>query len=229
MEASREAQAVRHVMSVGTDFRQVPAVREIDESVADFLRQVGLPEVKNEADVTKAEEIRKEVKVKIDHIEKTLGPYREAAYKSHKGWTALIRASREKLEHLNTVLVARVRAWKLEEERQREAERKALEDKRLEEAAALEERGQDTAAKLAVQTAEVESERLVRPNVKLDKRIYGEKWEGQLTSKVELCKAIGKGEASPDLVDVNQAELNRVARAVKEKLDIPGIKAVRVR
>lgn len=50
-------------------------------------------------------------------------------------------------------------------------------------------------------------------------------WSGEVTDKMALIKAVAAGTAPATLLDVNSKVLNQMARAMKEHLQYPGIKA----
>lgn len=51
-------------------------------------------------------------------------------------------------------------------------------------------------------------------------------WSGEVTNKMELIKAVAEGKAPATLLDVNMPALNQMARALKEEMNYPGVKAV---
>jgi hypothetical protein len=55
--------------------------------------------------------------------------------------------------------------------------------------------------------------------------LFQERWEAEVTSLEELVKAVATGRASVGLLQANMTALNQVARALKSKLDIPGVMA----
>jgi hypothetical protein len=55
---------------------------------------------------------------------------------------------------------------------------------------------------------------------------YREQWACEVVDLRELCKAIGNGIVSPELVKPNMTELNSLARGMKKHLNIPGLQAV---
>jgi hypothetical protein len=53
-----------------------------------------------------------------------------------------------------------------------------------------------------------------------------ENWSALVTDKMALIKAVAAGEAPAELIDINTATLNRLAKALKNGLNYPGVKAV---
>ena len=51
-------------------------------------------------------------------------------------------------------------------------------------------------------------------------------WSAEVTDAMALIRAVAEGKAPPHLVTPNMAELNKLARAMKEHLAIPGVRAV---
>lgn len=52
------------------------------------------------------------------------------------------------------------------------------------------------------------------------------RWKGEVTSLLELVRAVANGDAPIDLLQINQPELNRLAKALRGAMIIPGIRAV---
>lgn len=52
-------------------------------------------------------------------------------------------------------------------------------------------------------------------------------WECEVVSKKELCRAIAEGKAAENLVEVNMAAVNQIARATHEQMNVPGLRAVK--
>lgn len=51
-------------------------------------------------------------------------------------------------------------------------------------------------------------------------------WSGEVVDKMALIKAVAAGKAPATLLAVNQTALNQMARALKDELSYPGVKAV---
>lgn len=51
-------------------------------------------------------------------------------------------------------------------------------------------------------------------------------WKGEITDKMALIKAVAEGKAPATLVDINESVLNQMARAMKDTMNYPGVKAV---
>lgn len=54
-------------------------------------------------------------------------------------------------------------------------------------------------------------------------------WKGEVTDIAALIQAVAAGKAPGNLLLVNTQELNALARALKSELNIPGVKAVKVK
>jgi hypothetical protein len=53
---------------------------------------------------------------------------------------------------------------------------------------------------------------------------YRENWKAQVSDKMALIKAVANGQASPELLDVNMSVADRLAKALKNTANIPGLR-----
>jgi hypothetical protein len=134
-------------------------------------------------------------------------------------------------------LTKKLTDYKLEQQRiareKEEQERKEREAKALEEAARLEEQGKSDAAEELVEAAEKASETTQKEVSKSTVRSdFGavttmkDNWSASLVDIRILCHAVAKGEVSPDLITANMPALNKLAKAQKDDMNIPGVEAV---
>lgn len=63
------------------------------------------------------------------------------------------------------------------------------------------------------------------PETKVSGISTRDNWKGRVTNKMELIKAVAEGRASEALLLVDEAELNRRAKALKNELNVPGCEA----
>jgi hypothetical protein len=244
------------------ELKNLAVVREIDHEVELFLQKVGITEVKTIDDVTKAETIRKEIKLHLKAIDEKLDPLRAAAYTAYQGWVNLMKVQKGKLEALDAALIRNVKRWKAEEDRKAEeirareqaridkenrereakvkAETERLEREQLERAAELEAAGNKKEAEVflnmsahAKEQAEQEVAPVAAPSIvempkaKLDGRTFGDKWHAEVVDMYLLCRAVGDRKVAVGLVEPNWSELNRLAKLLKDELDVPGVKAIK--
>ena len=77
---------------------------------------------------------------------------------------------------------------------------------------------QDEAAIITAPTVHV-------PETKVSGISTRDNWKGRVTNKMELIKAVAEGRASEALLLVDESELNRRAKALKNELNVPGCEA----
>ncbi len=149
-------------------------------------------------------------------------------------------------EHISRQLIAykeeQDRKRREEEEQKRQeaikaemARRKAEEEARLAAAAELEAAGATEEAKALVEEAVQESEKPVEvyipptetKKVEIGGGSFRETWRAEVTDIKKLCLAIAQGKASVNLVEANMPALNRLAVALHDQMNIPGVRAVR--
>lgn len=168
-------------------------------------------------------------------IESITEEFRKPAYDYYKKVLAtkksLVEPGEEAKKYLRAQMTSYVqeqeRIRREEEERLRIEAQKEAEAKAEAELEAALEKGDEVAAELAIEKAsapqEVETEDLT-PQV--EGVSYRSTWKASLTSIRDLCKAVANGEAPERLVQLNTSEANGMARALKDEMKVPGLKAV---
>ncbi len=173
-----------------------------------------------------------------------------AAQKSVKQIMSAYDAEQERIRKAEEERLAAI-ARKEEEERRRkeqerlEAERKAEEDRLLAEAQAAQDRGDKETAEIltnaAVETSEaikeqaaaIAQEPIYVAPVVVPKAVpkmaggpvYREVWAAEVTDIKALCLAVATGKQSTEYVTANMPVLNKMAVALKNTMNIPGVKA----
>lgn len=169
----------------------------------------------------------------VDHH----APVKAAAWNAHKAAVAAEKKLLEPLNQAKAIIKVRLVAWTQEQERIRlEAQRKAEEearrleeDERLRLAAEAEDAGapEETVSEILESPAVVVPVPVVQPTFQ---RVAGvstqQRWKAQVVDIKALCRAVADGKASPELVQANMVALNNMARAMKNTLAIPGVRAV---
>jgi hypothetical protein len=181
----------------------------------------------------------------IKEVKETFDPICEAAHQAHK------KATEKRAKYLDPLTAAQksvkqlMSAYDLEQERIRQAEqrrleeeaRKAEEERRLQEAIEAEEEAKRNGA--TVEEAAQEAQAIIEepvyvPPVVLPKAtpklqggpVYREVWSAQVTDIKALCKAVAEGRASTECVMANMPVLNKMATALKNTMNVPGVTAV---
>lgn len=104
----------------------------------------------------------------------------------------------------------------------------ALERQRMEEAAKEAERSGDVATAMALQSASsmVVSQSLETQPAKVSGISTTTRWSAQVTDKLAYLKHVIDHPELIDTIDINSKSLNQMAVALKDKLNLPGVKAV---
>ena len=114
------------------------------------------------------------------------------------------------------------------EQRERDAERRRLEDEaRLAVAASLEAQGKPEAAQAAL-TAPVTMPVFTPPVQAVPKAegvSFRDQWKARVVDPVALIKAVANGEAPANLVIADQQALNKLAVALKGEMRVPGVES----
>jgi len=220
-------------------------------TAAGFLwKQIGemIKEVKDTFDPI-CDATNKAHKAATEKRAKYLDPL-NTVYKSVKALMSAYDAEQERIrkaEEERLAKIAREEEGKRRKEEQErlEAERKAEEERLLNEAQAAQDRGDNETAELltnaAVETSEAIKEQAaaivqepiyVAPVVvpkavpkMAGGPIYREVWAAEVIDIKALCLAVATGKISPENVLPNMVVLNRQAVALKNTLNIPGVKA----
>lgn len=156
------------------------------------------------------------------------------------------RIRREEQARLEAIARAEEEARRKAEAERIEAERKAEEERLMAAAQAAEAAGDkqtaDALAEAAIEVTEaakeevaaVVSEPVTVAPVVLPKAtpklqggpVYREVWSAECVDVVVLCRAVSEGKASRECVLPNMPALNKMATALKNTMNIPGIRAV---
>lgn len=174
-----------------------------------------------------------------------------AAQRSVKSLMSAYDAEQERIrkaeeDRLRKIEEERIAAERKAEQERLEAERKAEEERLLAEAIAADERGDKDTAEILTEAAAATSENIrqeaaalaqepiyVPPVVVVPKSIpkmaggpiYREVWSAEITDIKALCMAVATGKASPECVTANMPVLNKMAVALKNTLNVPGVRA----
>ncbi len=181
----------------------------------------------------RAAEIAKELKRFQVEIEASYRPIVDAAHKAHKAALDELKAKLQPFEAAEKAVKAGMLAWAkqererlAEEERKRqEAERKRREEEALAEAELLSTLGDAAGADAVMEAPIIVQAEVVAAPEKVAGVTVREVWSGECFDLLALARAVGEGKASPDLLMVNGPELNKMARAMKHALAIPGCRA----
>lgn len=112
---------------------------------------------------------------------------------------------------------------RLEEEARKRAEEEALAAAEAAQAEGADEKVVDAILDAPPQAAPV----VAAPRFERPKGFSApETWRAEVVNLMDLVRAVAAGQASVNLIQANQPALNQMARAQRDKLQVPGVKAV---
>lgn len=184
----------------------------------------------------------KEVKEFEKRVESWFKPLVEKAHAAWKGLTERRRETLAPAKAWEAECKSGLAEWDTEQERIRQEEqrrleaeaRKAEEERRMAEAAALEQEAlaEGDESKLA-EAEQLIAEPIETPVVSVPKTTpkvagiqYREQWSAQVVNQQQLVSYVAQNPQFTNLVQPNMPALNALARSLKGKLKIPGVKAV---
>ncbi len=224
---------------------QIIEINPVETKALSVIDQAKDVVVTDAATYTSAGILWKSIGEMIKEVKETFDPICEAAHQAHK------KATEKRAKYLDPLTAAQksvkqlMSAYDLEQERIRQAEqrrleeeaRKAEEERRLQEAIEAEEEAKRNGA--TVEEAAQEAQAIIEepvyvPPVVLPKAtpklqggpVYREVWSAQVTDIKALCKAVAEGRASTECVMANMPVLNKMATALKNTMNVPGVTAV---
>lgn len=177
----------------------------------------------------------REIKSKAKELDERRKKITKPLDEAKKQVMDLFRPALEFLTQAETIIKRKMIVYQSEQEKiRREAEAKAREaqrkeQERLEEQARkAEAKGKAEQAEALRQQADMTPAVVVAPEApKANGTSIRTDWEAEVMDKKALIKAIAAGTA-PDVLDVNMKTLNQMARALKDQLNIPGVRARQV-
>ena len=175
-------------------------------------------------------------------IDNTFDPIVKKAHEAHKEAVDQKKKVMEPVEQAQKIIDRKIGDFHAEEERKRKAEedrlrkeaekqaRKEEEERRLEEAARLEQEGNSEMAD-AILDAPIAPPVVVIPKVetqapKVEGLSVTKVYKAEVVSLAQLVQAVAQGRAPIGLLEVNQTALNGMARALKEAFSVPGCRVV---
>jgi len=167
-------------------------------------------------------------------VAETFDPHIKRAFDAHRSLVAEKKTHEAPLEEAERMLKKHMLAFQLAEEaKRREAEAKAQEEARKAQeklearAAKAAEKGQvEKAAALQATAAAVVSPIIPTTTPKLAGVSTRVTWRAEVTNLMELVKAVAAGSVPLNALQADTAFLNNQARAMKDTLAYPGVKAV---
>lgn len=209
---------------------------DVEKTGLEIKSELGGLRIVDQATYDKACDAMKRAKLYVKETEAFFAPMKA---KAHAAWKEVCNQETNVVSPVKSVIqtISReVVRWDDEQKRiRREAQRrleeearKRAEDERIAQAVALEQSGAHTEVVEAVLETPVVAVPVVAPSTfqKSNAAIVRETWTAEVTDLHALVKAAAKDKNLLGLLQVNQSALNGMARALKETMSIPGVKAV---
>ncbi len=209
---------------------------DVQQKALGYVEAVkSLPPIKTPEEYLAVGELWKQGKALLEEIKEGYDDLIQAAHKLHKDTIA--KRDRYYVPTEEGVKAAKQLMSVYDEEQERiqreekarlaEIARKAEEERRLQEALAAENAGEKEEAEEILQEP-VHIAPVIVP--KVVPKIKGgpsfrRVWAAEVRDIKALCRAIAEGKASPNLVTPNMAALNKLATALKETMNVPGVRA----
>lgn len=212
-------------------------VIEVEQKAIELQAQLGALSITDQATYDRAVDARVKAKEWLDEANDFFDSMQKPAYEAYKkileNRKKVCNPVEQNLAQINRALID----WDTEQERlrilaqrEREAEAfKAAEAQRVADAAHLANSGADVETVEAVLAAPVQiTESIaVAPTYEKSKAVqYRDNWSGEVTDLFTLVKAVAKDKSKLNLLQINQTALNQMAKALKETMSIPGVRAV---
>jgi hypothetical protein len=212
-------------------------INEIQTDVSAFLSMLGKLVVIDEQSLTYANDIQNKLRLKLKFIDEEVKDALDAAKKSYQAAKSSLDETKILIDKIKfpiqtrmNDLVEEIRRYNMNE---REKERLRIilekENEKLKIAQEAESKGDTQGRDIMLDKASEVAEKVVQTGPKLDQRIFGEKWEAIIVNPLEFYKAVGEGKVPLDFASPNMTKLNDRANKEKDKINIPGVQAVRVR
>ena len=167
----------------------------------------------------------------VDHHK----PIKDATHSAHKAAVAAEKSLLDPVTRAKTVVKSKISTWEREQqrliqEREREARERAQqisEQLALESAIELEKLGasEEQVAEVLNNPAPLPAP-VVQPTFQRASGVSTTtRWSAKVVDLKALCLAVAEGRASTELVLPNMPALNGMARAMKNTMNVPGVKA----
>jgi len=194
--------------------------------------------VKTQAESLCAQEYLIAIKSTAKAVHEKFDPPVKAAHTAWKAAKELYNFFTQPFDQAEVIIKSKIVAFETEAEKKRqeearkeEAKRNEAERKRKEElerqAKAAEEKGKTEKADALREKAATQTPipLFIPPIAEKAKGVCLSKiWKGEVIDLQALCKAIGAGQVSTNLITANQSAINAMAKGVKDMMPIPGIR-----
>lgn len=209
---------------------------DVEQRGLEIKSQVSGLEIVDQTTYDTACDMLKRAKSYVKETESFFKPMKQ---KAHDAWKEVCSQETSVIAPVKTVIgliQGKIIHWDAEQARiQREAQRileeqarQRAEEERLAQAVALEESGAGVEVVEAVLEQPIVAVPVAAPQTfqKSSAAIVRETWKAEITDLHALVKAAAKDKNLMAYLSVNQSALDAMARAAKDTLSIPGVKAV---
>lgn len=221
-----------------TALKLVAKEDEVNQEVMDINSQAKALKIIDSQSYITAGNLWRAIKELRKKVDDTFSPIISAAFQAHKTAVAKKKEVDIPLEEAERRVKSAMSNYEAEEELKRLAEQRRLEEivrkeeenRRLQEAIEAEKAG-DHAEAEAIINEPVQVNTVVLPKTAFVPKISGgpsfrEVWSAEVIDIKLLCRAVADGKASPECVMGNMPVLNKMAMALKQTMNIPGVKAI---
>jgi len=222
-------------MTVATTNMPVPPLPEVEIRALALPEKARLLRIIDNPTMQAAGVMLTDIKALRAEISAIFDPTIKAAHNAHKTAVAMKNKVEAPLSEAETIIKSSMAAYyDVEEKRRAEAQRRIdeeaqrlAEDARIKSAEAAEAAGLHEVAERMIEAPLVVTPQKVAPIAKVEGVSFVERWRAEVTDIVALVTFAA---ANPlmilILVEVNQTSLNQMARAQKQEMKIPGVRAI---
>lgn len=214
---------------------KIVETEEVEAGALSVVEQAKAVKVVDPESYTRAGAFWKDIRAMRSKVAETFDPLIKQAHELHRNTLAKKNAIDKPLENAERAVKQLMSDYDAEQERIRKEEqdrlaaiaRKEEEDRLLAEALLAEESGDKEEAQAIL------DEPVYVPPVVVPKAtpkltggpVYREIWSAEVFDIKALCRAVADGRASTECVTGNMPVLNKMATALKNTMNVPGVKA----
>jgi hypothetical protein len=212
----------------------MPDASELEFETVDWPARARALAIVDDASYIVAGEMGTGIRALRERIAAFCDPNIRRWHDGHKAACEQKRALEAPLIEAEGVLKGTLRSYHVEQERVRQAEAARLaaeaaredEDRRLEEATALERAGETEAAQQVLDGASFRPPPVIDAPAPAIRGVSTRKvWRAEVTDLPALLRAVADGTVPRDVVAIQQGALDRAAKAMRSTLAWPGVRA----
>lgn len=214
---------------------QIGKISELENEARAMVATARAFMVATPEDQGAAQRLTIEAARRIKIAEDFFKPIKQAQDAAKRVTLAQERKIVEPLKEVKGILAAKDMAFRAEQQRVADIEarrieaeqRKEEEDRKLAEAQSLQDAGfADEAEAVVSAPVEVAPVYVAPATVKESGISYRDNWSAHVTDVLALCRYVAEHPEQINLIEPNTVALNQTARAMKQAMNIPGVRAV---